>query len=207
MGLEVEALHGFVGHSLSLGIGRSVDGGVDLQTFRGCGVTDQIDDNREALEGFAPPVLCNMTEHAMLNLVPLAGAWWQMPDLQGETSFVGESLERHLPQANPVAVATTTIRSDQQARGFGIDGLSHLLPPAADTFDRELRCVVINSDADPALIGSQIVDAIGRGFAQERVDEIMHAHGDRRFLLLPLLPGVLEIAHHSFFFVSTLITG
>ena len=34
IGLEVEALHGFIGHCLSLGIGRSVDGGVDLQTFR-----------------------------------------------------------------------------------------------------------------------------------------------------------------------------
>ena len=92
IGLESDALHGFIGYSLSLGIGRGVDFGADLQTFFGGGVPDQIDDDRKAFEWLTAPVPGNMAEHAMLNLVPFAGAGWQMTELQGDPCFVGESL-------------------------------------------------------------------------------------------------------------------
>src|ERR1700685_2786632 len=47
-------------------------------------------------------------------------------------------------------------------------------------------------------VGSQIVDTTGRGFPKCRINKIVHAHFDRRFLLLPFLAGVLEIAHPLF---------
>ena len=104
----------------------------------------------------------------------------------------------HLPQTNSIAVAATAIRRDQKARGLWIDWLSHLPPPAADAVHGELRRVVINTHAYPALVGSQIVHTIRRGFSKCRIDEIVHAHLDRRFLLLPFLASVLEITHQLF---------
>jgi hypothetical protein len=94
---ELDALYGFIGDDLPLGIGRSVNLGADLQALRGGSMIDQIDDDGKAFERFASPVLGDVAEHAMLNLVPLAGSWRQMTDLQDESRFVGKSLERHLP--------------------------------------------------------------------------------------------------------------
>ena len=69
--------------------------------------------------GLAAPVLGDVTEHTMLDFVPLAF-------------------------------------------GLRIARLSQLPPPAADAFHGELRRIVIDSHADPALIGRQIADAVPR---------------------------------------------
>ena len=56
-------------------------------------------------------------------------------------------------------------------RGARKPAPAHPLPPAANAIDGELRGVVIDADADPALVVEQVVDAIGNGFAQRRSEE------------------------------------
>src|ERR1700689_3658560 len=65
-----------------------------------------------------------------------------------------------LPQAQTCAIAAAGIGSDQQALGTRIGLHAHGPPPAANTPDGELRCVVIYSHAHPTRIPSDIVDSI-----------------------------------------------
>ena len=51
--------------------------------------------------------------------------------------------------------------------------MTHFFPPAPDAFDGEFGGVVIDPNADPTLIGGDIVDAVGRDLAEVRINEIM----------------------------------
>ena len=48
--------------------------GMDREASASLGVPDKIDDDSPTHERFATPVLCDVTKHTMLNLVPCAGA-------------------------------------------------------------------------------------------------------------------------------------
>jgi hypothetical protein len=50
---------------------------------------DQVDDHFMAHQRSASPVLGDVGEHAVLNLVPLAGAWREMTDGDLQPRFVG----------------------------------------------------------------------------------------------------------------------
>ena len=51
------------------------------QTGAGCGRGDQLNDGLVADQRFGTPVLANEREQAVLNLVPLAGAGWEVTTL------------------------------------------------------------------------------------------------------------------------------
>ena len=70
----------------------------------------------------------------------------------------------------------------------------HLAPPAADRLGREPRRVVVNAHADPALVASYFVDAVGDRLAQLLVHEVVDADlfGLAAGALLP--SAVLEIS-------------
>jgi len=60
------------------GVAPWVQFGADFQTGFGGGVCDQLDDDFMAYQGSSPPVLGDVAEHAMLDLVPLAGSRREM---------------------------------------------------------------------------------------------------------------------------------
>src|ERR1700688_3050751 len=68
----------------------------------------------------------------MLDLVPLAGARWQMMDLDVDADLGGKSVEFALPKTNAGAVAATTICRDHEVLGVRIADPSDLIPPATD---------------------------------------------------------------------------
>jgi hypothetical protein len=65
---------------------------LDAQTFRGRRVTDQIDDDLAADQRPTTPILGDVAKHPMFDLIPLAGAWREMADLDHHPQVVGESL-------------------------------------------------------------------------------------------------------------------
>ena len=74
------------------------------------------------------------------------------------------------------------------------------LPPAADALDGEGRCIGIDADIDPAMVGGDVVDAIGRDLAKFRDLEIMHPNRFRLTLGTQLTAGVLEVANQFLLF-------
>ncbi len=71
---------------------------------------------------------------------------------------------------------------------------AELHPPADDRADRELRGVAGDPDADPPLVGAEVVDAVGNRVPELLVLEVMPADLDRSARRLKLAADRLEIA-------------
>src|ERR1019366_8412186 len=99
-----------------------------------------------------------------------------------------QGLQRPLPQSTAAAIAATAVCRDQQFLGSGIAWSTHFFPPPADRLHRELRRVVIDTHAHPALILAQIIDAVGSDLAQLGCA-----------LRSPLASAVLELANQLLF--------
>src|SRR3954469_20382088 len=182
----------FVRHLEPSFVGILVQLGPNVEPCFGGRAADQIDHDLAADQGASAPVVGDVAEHPMLDRVPLAGSGWKVTDLDLDAELIGQLLQLAFPQAIPVAAAT--IRRNQHAAGLGIAWMTHFFPPAPDAFDGEFGGVVIDPNADPTLIGGDIVDAVGRDLAEVRINEIIDANFLRLSFWLPFLATVLEIA-------------
>ena len=61
---------------------------LDLEALMRGGGPNQVNHDFPAEQGASPPVGRDMTEHAVLNLVPLARSWWKMAHLDRKAQFV-----------------------------------------------------------------------------------------------------------------------
>ena len=145
-------------------------------------------------QGSSSPVLGDVAEESMLDLVPLGRAGRKVRDADREARAVGESLEFQLPESSSIAIASATVSGDEQFRGIGVGLLAHVAPPPGDGLDGELWGVMVDAHADPCGVRREIVDAVGNRLAELLVDEVVHADGNGLTGRLPLAPGVLEIA-------------
>jgi len=73
-----------------------------------------------------------------------------------------------------------------------IAGAAHFAPPTANGRGIEQSRIVVDADADPALILRQIIDAVRDRLAQSFVQKIIDAHQHGLSLGLPFLSGVFE---------------
>ena len=97
---DVDGRHFGVGDFDALWIEVFVDLAAHGEAGLGGGGRDQVDDYAITDERFGAPVLADEREQAVLDLVPLAGAWRQMMDGDGDADFVGQRLQLALPQAH-----------------------------------------------------------------------------------------------------------
>src|SRR3954452_2679126 len=170
MVFDVDGVHLGIGNLDALGIAAGIDVASDGEAGVGRGGADQLNDDLMADERLAAPVLRNVGEQTMLDPVPFAGAGRQ--DRHGEAGYIGETLQFAFPQADPGAVAATAVGSDDEAAGFGIARAAEPLPPAADALDGEGGGISVDADIDPALVGGDVVDAIGGSCAHLRNLEV-----------------------------------
>jgi hypothetical protein len=56
-------------------------------------VADQVNHGLNGSEGTASPVLRDVAEEAMLDLVPFAGARWEVRDVDRQGQVVGQALQ------------------------------------------------------------------------------------------------------------------
>ena len=97
---DVEGSHLGVGDSDALRVKVLVDFASHGEAGLGRGSGDQVDDNAIADEWRGAPILADVREEAVLDLVPLAGARRQVVDLDGEGELVGQGLQLAFPQAD-----------------------------------------------------------------------------------------------------------
>ena len=81
---ELHKRHFFVGDFFAFLVGCRVNFGSYSEPFCRGGVADEFNNNGEAFEGLAAPVLSDVAEHTVFDLVPLAGAGRQMAHLYGD---------------------------------------------------------------------------------------------------------------------------
>ena len=139
------------------------------------------------------PVLGDEAEQPVLDFIPLAGAGRKVTDHQPHSQIVGQALQADLPKPAARAVAAAAIGGDQHFTGPTEAAAAHACPPATDTVGGEVRRVVVDPDADPALIIANIVNAVGNHLPQRLVCKVMYSDRLGLALRAPLAPCVLEI--------------
>src|SRR5208282_5974903 len=132
----------------------------DDQSFLRLGITDQIHNGLVAPERSTTPILRDVAEHPVLDLVPLAGAWWEVTDMKLQSGLISQSLQFDLPQSRAVAVTAAAIGRDEQLRRLWESARAHFAPPLQDAGDSELGRVVVDPHAHPAFIGGDVVDTV-----------------------------------------------
>ena len=123
-------------------------------------------------------------------------------DMDGETYLIGKLLKFYPPQPHARTLAaryrtarylsalrTAAIGGDRRLAGIRITLAAHSLQPLPDRSHGERGGIVRNANADPALVGGDIVNAIGRNLAKVFVLEIVDVH-----TLRPALGPVIAAA-------------
>src|ERR1700730_7363823 len=118
---------------------------------------------------------------------PIARDGWKMTNLERQVQSICQALQSHFPQSATIAIAAAAVRRDHQFLGPRKALATHVFVPAADAVGREMGCIMINADADPALIVGHVINTVGNGFAQVLVLEIMDTNPLRIFLGPPFL--------------------
>jgi hypothetical protein len=94
---DVEGCHFGVADSDALFIGVGVEFAADRQARLGRGRCDRFDDCRPARERPATPILRDVAEQAVFDLVPLGCAGRIMAHDDGQSGLIGELLQFDLP--------------------------------------------------------------------------------------------------------------
>src|SRR5437870_1200502 len=102
----------------------------------------------------------------VLDLVPLAGAGWQVVDHDVEAEFVSQLLRFAFPQSDARAVAAAAIGSNQQPGRVGVTRPPETAPPLADAVHCEGGRIMVGANTHPSGIGGKIIDAIGHRSAE-----------------------------------------
>src|SRR5829696_10165967 len=95
-------------------IASLIELGVDAQPAGRTRVSDEFDEGLEGPERTPAPVLRDVAEESVLDLVPLARARWEVRDVDGDAQVVGQTLQGGLPAARPIPVAAAGIGGDVQ---------------------------------------------------------------------------------------------
>src|SRR5205085_599945 len=148
------------------GVGLGVEDALDGQPGGGGGVADQFDDGLVGGEGSAAPVEGDLGEQSVFDLVPLAGARWQVANGDRQPGFGGEPGQLDLPGPDPAAVGSAGVGADQQPVGVRVAVGADGVPPASQGLHRERGGVVVGADRHPSVVGGDVVDAVGDGLAE-----------------------------------------
>ena len=102
----------FVGDFVSDRVAPCVEFSVNLQSLRRGGVGDQLDDYLVTDKRTTSPVLCDVAEHPMFDLVPFARAGRKMADFDRQLNRLAASATL-LSTTDIGAVAAAAVRREQ----------------------------------------------------------------------------------------------
>src|SRR5208283_3250482 len=173
---DVEACHFLLAHFDPFWVSPRVELAPYRQAGLGRGGGDEFDHRQTAGQGRSPPVLGDVAEQPVLNLVPLRRPRRVMADLQGQSGLVGELLQFDLEQPHARSVGTAAIGGYHDLVGARIPVPTHQIQPAADRVDRELRRIIVDAHAHTAGVGGDVIYAIRYDLAEFGVDEVMHLY-------------------------------
>src|SRR5262252_1610274 len=157
---DVEAFHlGFADLDALL-VAACVAYALGFQTGLCGGRADQLDHGEAIGERPAAPVLCDVAEQPVLDLVLLRCAWRIVVDVDHEAGLVGQLLQFELPEPHTRTIRAAAVGRDRQLPRLRIALSSHAVEPAADRLHGELGGVAGDPDADEAGIGGHIIHAI-----------------------------------------------
>ena len=128
----------------------------------------------------------------MLNGIPFRRGRGVVADGHGEAVAVAESvLQGVLPGSGAGPVAAAAVGEDEQLGGVWVAAAAVVVPPSDQVVDGEGGGVVGGADEQAAVVGGEVVDAVGQGDAVGVGSEVVVV--DQGRLLAPGGAGVLEV--------------
>ena len=106
-----------------------IERGFDREASGCSDASNELDDRLMIGQGSAAPVLRNMAEEAVFDLVPLGGPWREVGNADGNASAVGKALQFEFPHSRARCIAAPSVGGDEQLLGLGVGALAHTLPP------------------------------------------------------------------------------
>src|SRR4028118_656351 len=76
-----------------------------------------------------------------------------------------------------------------------VKGLTHLVPPVTNRFNRKFSGIMVNANTNPAFVQREIINAIRNCLPELGVKEIMHPHFNRLLFGMPLLSWVFKLTN------------
>ena len=205
--LDVEGGHLRVGDLDTLGVDARIEFAPYCQAGPcRCG-GDQFNHRLSAGQRLASPGLGDVAEQPVLTLVPLRGAGRVMANPQRKAGFVGKLLKFDLEQPHARPVGAAAVRRDHQLVHFRVPLTAHQIQPEPDRIDRELRRVVVDTEAHAASVGRDGVNARRDNFTKLFINEVVHVDLIRATFRPIVAAAILVVTNQSFFFVSIEITG
>ena len=141
-------------------------------------------------------VMCEKSRCSILFHLLVPGGKWgrEVADVDRHVEFVGEPLEPLLPDMRPMAVAAARVGRDEDLAGVGVALRADLAPPRLDRRNREHRRIVIDAHAHEAVVGRDVIDAVGDRLAERVGKKIVDIDPVGFALGLPFASPVLEVA-------------
>src|SRR5271156_76624 len=155
---------------------------------------DKVDHDLIGFQRLAAPIAGHVAKQAVLDLVPLARAWWEMAHLDLQAGFVAEALQFDLPQAISATIAAATVGRDQQPPRVRVTTMAQPLPPGPNRFHGEFGRIAADPDTHPGFVVGQIVDAVRHRLPCSRVRKVVDSDLARLAFPAPRLPRILEIS-------------
>src|SRR5258708_14964480 len=128
---QVDGSHTEIGDLDAFGIFVFVELSAHLEAGFGCRRGDQLNDRAIAAQRFASPVDRGEREETVLDLVPFAGAGWQVTHRDGKFEFVRQLLKLDFPETYTMPVAAAAIGGDHPKVWFGVTLLFPRFPPSS----------------------------------------------------------------------------
>ena len=147
---DIEAFHLGFADLDALMIAARVECALDFQTGLGRRRADQLDHGKAIGERPAAPVLRDVAEQPVLDLVPLRRARRVVADMDRKSRLIGQLLQLDLPEPHTCAIRAAAVRRDRQVSCIRIALSSHAFEPATDRLHGELSRVARDPDADEA---------------------------------------------------------
>src|SRR5215471_18665878 len=129
---DVEAVHLGFADLDALFVAACVEYALDFQTGHWGGRADQLDHGKAIGERSATPVLRDVAEQPVLDLVPLRCAWRIVVDVDFQAGLVGHLLQFELPEPHTRTIRAAAVGRDRQLPRMRIALSSHAVEPAAD---------------------------------------------------------------------------
>ena len=199
VGLKIDTLHLLVGDFATGWIFSAIQSACRFESFRCRRLSDEFDDGFVVTKRFSAPIRGDEGKEAVFNLVPFAGPGWKMTDRNGKACFIREALQLQLPKAQPPAIASASVRSDQYRCGIHMELFSLMAPPPPDGGHGKRSGVVIGSDIDETGVAPDVVNAIGIGTRNVGSGKVVTTNLLGLFRWKPLLASVVVVADEFFF--------
>ncbi len=123
-----------------------------------CGILDEPDNGLSAGQWFPSPIFRESRKHSMVDVVPCAGSWRIVTDMETQAKLICSCLYVDFPQSDSGAMTSTSICCDEHRRSRALGCLPLLIPPCSKRIYRKFSRIITALNGHESLMALDIVN-------------------------------------------------